>query len=240
MDDIMDLGITVIEDAAQAPGARYKGRYAGTLGHIGVYSLNYHKQIHSGEGGIVVTNDDEYAERLQLIRNHAEVVVGPMGSKHTDLIGYNYRLGEMEAAIARCQLRKLDSLNQKRREVAAALNMDLWNIKALYQQHWNYSAEPACYLYAMRYLEEVTHTPRDKFVEAVRAEGVPLWGGYVRPIYREPYYQMYGGNCPTCERMHDKELIYTNIAHAGTREADIVDFTTALHKVYRNLGELKG
>ncbi|HNB40502.1 MAG TPA: DegT/DnrJ/EryC1/StrS family aminotransferase, partial [Anaerolineales bacterium] len=64
-------GLLVIEDAAQAPGARYKGRWAGTLGHIGVYSLNYHKTIHSGEGGVCVTNDPKLAERMQLIRNHA-------------------------------------------------------------------------------------------------------------------------------------------------------------------------
>jgi dTDP-4-amino-4,6-dideoxygalactose transaminase len=67
--------LKIISDTAQAPGAMYKGKYAGTLADIGGYSLNYHKHIHTGEGGIIVTNDDKLAERLQLIRNHAEVVV---------------------------------------------------------------------------------------------------------------------------------------------------------------------
>ena len=76
MDALMAIAtkhdLKVISDSAQAPGAYYKGKYAGTPAHVGVYSLNYHKHIHTGEGGIVVTHDDEIAERMQLIRNHAE------------------------------------------------------------------------------------------------------------------------------------------------------------------------
>ena len=73
-------GLYVIEDSAQAPGATLKGKFAGTLAHMGVYSLNYHKHIHCGEGGIIVTNDDDLAEKCRLIRNHAEAVVEAKGS----------------------------------------------------------------------------------------------------------------------------------------------------------------
>ena len=69
-------GLKVIIDCAQAPGAKYQGRYAGTLGDIGIFSLNRHKNIQCGEGGIAVTSDDELALRMQLIRNHGENVVG--------------------------------------------------------------------------------------------------------------------------------------------------------------------
>jgi dTDP-4-amino-4,6-dideoxygalactose transaminase len=94
MDEIMEIArdhdLIVIEDAAQAPGAKYKGRFAGTLADMGVYSLNYHKTIHCGEGGIVVTNNDDLTERLQLIRNHAEVVVKNKGVKNlVNMVGFN-------------------------------------------------------------------------------------------------------------------------------------------------------
>src|SRR6185295_10604093 len=93
-------GLKVISDAAQAPGALYKGRPAGTLADIGCFSLNYHKHIHTGEGGIVVTDDARFAERVSLIRNHAEAVVGGKGeSDLVNMVGYNFRLGEIEAAI---------------------------------------------------------------------------------------------------------------------------------------------
>ena len=78
MEKINDIakkhGLIVIEDCAQAPGAKYQEQFAGTLGDIGVYSLNYHKHIHCGEGGVVVTNDDKLAEKVRLIRNQKNVL----------------------------------------------------------------------------------------------------------------------------------------------------------------------
>ena len=107
--------LVVIEDASQAPGATYKNKFAGTLGDIGVFSLNYHKHIHTGEGGMVVTDNDELADRVRLIRNHAESVVEAKGIKNlVNMVGFNFRMTEIEAAIARCQLRKLKPLLNSR------------------------------------------------------------------------------------------------------------------------------
>jgi len=107
-------GLVVIEDAAQAPGASRHGRPAGTLGHIGVFSLNYHKTIHCGEGGVAVTDDDRLAQRLALARNHGEAAVQGMGTGDYDVLGYNYRMGEIEAAIALVQLGRLEALTAPR------------------------------------------------------------------------------------------------------------------------------
>ena len=103
--------LRVIEDCAQAPMGKYKNQYVGTFGDIGIFSLNYHKHIHTGEGGVMVTNDDDLAFRCQMIRNHAENIVGPTETADlTNMIGYNYRMTEVEAAIGIEQLKKLPSL----------------------------------------------------------------------------------------------------------------------------------
>ena len=241
MDEIMQIAeehnLVVIEDAAQAIGATYKGRYAGTLGHIGVYSLNYHKQIHCGEGGVVVTDDDDLADRVRLIRNHAEVVVGDAGvGDITNMIGYNYRMGEMEAAIAIEQLKKLRKLNLKRVDRARYLDDRLFHLMGITIPASYFSVWHAYYLYAMRYNADIVGVPRSEFVAAVRAEGVPLWEGYVKPIYREPLYRNCRHDCPVTERMHFEELVYTNCIHANITRTDLDDFCEAIRKVYEYYG----
>ena len=85
--------LVVIEDNSQAPGAQYKGKYSGTLGDMGIYSLNYHKHIQSGEGGVIVTNDDYLAKKIRLIRNHAEAAVEDGQSQDlANMLGFNFRM----------------------------------------------------------------------------------------------------------------------------------------------------
>ena len=92
----------------------------GTTADIGGFSLNYHKHIHCGEGGLLVTNDDRLAERLRLIRNHGEAVINSdQPEELANILGQNFRLGEIEAAIAREQLHKLPSLVESRQRAAA-------------------------------------------------------------------------------------------------------------------------
>ena len=98
--------LKVISDSAQSPWSKNQDKVIGTQSDIGGYSLNYHKHIHTGEGGIIVTNDKNYYQRMALIRNHAEAVVGGMGRKDlNNMIGYNFRMGEIEAAIGIEQLK---------------------------------------------------------------------------------------------------------------------------------------
>src|SRR3954470_23813830 len=98
-------GLFLVEDNAQGPLAMEDGRYAGTIGHLGVFSLNYHKHIHAGEGGMCVTNDARLAQRLRMIRNHGENVVEAWGVDDiSNMIGFNLRLTEMSAAVGRAQL----------------------------------------------------------------------------------------------------------------------------------------
>lgn len=264
-DSIMHIarerGIVVIEDAAQAPGATLHGAYAGTLADIGVFSLNYHKTIQCGEGGVVVTSDDRLADRVRLIRNHAEVVVKdrPVDSL-VDMVGFNYRMTELEAAIATEQLKKLKALVQVRVQAAEYLTQRLVTLPGLYPPVVRPDVLHGFYLYVMRYDESVVGIPREQFAAVVRAEGVPLVEGYVEPIYLEPMYReriAYGaggypwshatgappvsyerGICPVTERMHDREVLYTNVCHGCIEQADLDDVCEAIEKVMDGVGRL--
>lgn len=195
-----DRGIRVIEDCAQAPGATANGRQAGTLADIGVYSLNYHKHIHTGEGGVVVTDDDELADRLRLIRNHAESVVGGMGVTNlTNMIGFNFRMTEIEAAIGRCQLKRLDDLVAERQANVEYLAERLSQIPSIEVAAVRPGCTHAYYAHTLRFDDSVARVSRDRFVEAVRAElpptsgrereGVLMNSGYLRPLHHLAMFQ---------------------------------------------------
>ena len=253
MGPIMELarehGLIVIEDAAQAPGAELGGRSAGTLGHIGVFSLNYHKTIQCGEGGVAVTDDDVLAERLWLARNHGEAVVGDMGSSHTDVLGFNYRMGELEAAIAEAQLARLPELTEVRIANADRLTAGLAGLEGIRPPVVPDGAKHVYYLHVVRLVESELGVSRATFAAALLAEGVPVTEGYVDPLYRQPLYQQRAawafahprnaglgryepGECPTCERMRDHEVLFHPLVHGGLGAGDIDDIVAAFRKVH--------
>jgi dTDP-4-amino-4,6-dideoxygalactose transaminase len=193
-------GLVVIEDAAQAPLATYKGRPVGTLGHMGVFSLNYHKHIHTGEGGMVTTNSPIFAEKVQLIRNHAEAVLaGKPSSDLVNMIGFNFRLGEMEAAIGACQLAKAPELIARRKANVAKLESMLAGIPGLSMPVVGPAGDHVYYQHTLDFDRDAADIDRDVFVKALKAElpvtklreseGPILSAGYVRPLYLLPMFQ---------------------------------------------------
>lgn len=214
MDEIMALAqehdIVVIEDTAQAPFALYGGRMAGTIGHMGVYSLNYHKHIHTGEGSLVVTRDPDLAERLQLIRNHAEAVVEGKGVANLNaMLGFNFRLGELEAAIGREQLKKGAGLVARRQENVCVLEQSLKDLPGLSMPVVPEGRTHAYYTHPLHYDATKTGVSRDTVVKALKAELPPailreregplVNQGYVRPLYLQPLYQrLEEGGSATC------------------------------------------
>lgn len=260
----------VIEDTAQAPGAMLGDKYAGTLGDIGVYSLNYHKHIHSGEGGIIVTDDDVLADKIRLIRNHAEAVLSARGihekSELINMVGYNYRMTEIEAAIARCQLKKLPSLLAQRLENTVYLNEKLSQIPCIKPTKIRDGAKHAFYVHPLQFDAEVAQMHRNRFIDAVKAELPPthlreestvlLSYGYVKPLYLQPLYQeriAFGrdgypfnlsdvtypkGLCPITEAMHFDRLVTHEFIRPGMSKADMDDVVRAFVKVWENRSEL--
>lgn len=203
MDAIMDIAdrhdLKVIEDAAQAPGVLYKGRTVGAIGDIGGFSLNYHKHIHTGEGGMLVTNNDEIAYKAQLIRNHGENSSENFSREELiNCIGGNYRLTELQAAVGIAQLKKLPDILSARKELSDYLHSELERFDFLqtYKVKGKNSSH-SYYVFPINYYGEKLGIPRSLFVKAVNAEfpdpdgfeSVPLAEAYVPPLYWNKIYQ---------------------------------------------------
>jgi perosamine synthetase len=266
MDALLEIakrhGLKVISDTAQAPMALYRGKYAGTLADIGGYSLNYHKHIHTGEGGILVTDDDELADRLRLIRNHAEVVVEDKGVTNlANMIGFNFRLGEIECAIGIEQLKKLKKQVESRQSIARKLDRGLAGLKGLKTPIVKPDCSHAYYVYSMRIDPDIIGLDRETIHKALIAEGVTALAVGYENIHLLPMYQnkiAYGNNgfpwssdicqrevsytkgiCPVAEDMNDRSFLSFGICRFDYSGEDIDLIIKAFHKVWRNIEVLK-
>jgi len=270
LNEIMQIAkkhnIYVIEDAAQCPGALYNSKFAGTIADIGIFSLNYHKHIHTGEGGMICTNNDNLANKLQLLRNHAESVVDNKGDIGlSNMLGFNFRLTEIQAAIGIEQLHKLDNEIKIRQKYAkmydeALTKFDFISTTILDNRTHSY------YIQAFKFDEKIAGVSRDKFINAVKAElmpvqgrekeGVPIAQGYVKPLYllsifeNKQAYNKKGfafkdtitykkGLCPNVEDLHYKELFSHDLTRSPLSIDDVQDVIKAYVKVASNIDELK-
>ena len=266
MDRIMALAkkhdIKVIEDCAQAHGAIYRNKPVGTIGDIGVFSLNVNKTIQSGEGAVCVTNSEDLRYRLALVRNHGEAVVGPAGVEDiTNMIGFNYRLSELHAAVALEQLRKLANLNSNRMDLVRQLRAAANEVPFLSPLPDNLELDtleaegtfPTFYVFPMRFNAETAGMDRNTFISAVNAEGALFYQGYVRPLYLQPVYQQRhafkhgypfsapenkgltmrfeAGTCPVAERLHFHEMVINEHIRPPHTENDIAELISCITKV---------
>jgi perosamine synthetase len=192
-----DHGLFLVEDAAQAHGAEYKGQKAGSIGDVGCFSLYATKNMTSGEGGIVTTNDAELAKKARLLINHGQ------SQKYLhDTLGYNYRITDMCAAIGSVQLKKLDKLNEKRRENAQLLTQGIRKLAGLTAPHVNPNVKPVFHQYVVR-VEENYPLNRDELADRLTEKGVGNAVHYPLPIYRQPLYQKLGYKDVACPNTED-------------------------------------
>jgi perosamine synthetase len=187
--------ILLIEDSAQAPLINYKEKLCGLHGDIGVFSLNYHKAIQTGEGGFAITNDRDLADRMRYLRNHGEVVIGPANRLDMiDIVGYNYRMTEIESAIGEVQLKKLLDLNKVRQDLSKKLQMSLKEYEFLSGPIIKQNCDHGFYLFPIRFHKDKIGISRETFVKAMQAEGLALGFGYVLPVHLQPMYQLHMQN----------------------------------------------
>ncbi len=261
MEQIMAIAhehkLRVIEDCAQAWGATYQNKSVGTIGDIGVYSFNVHKTIQCGEGGLCVTNDDELALRIRLIRNHGEAVVEDAGyAEITNIVGCNFRMTELQAAVAQEQMKKLPELNARRIRLVEALSAGLQRNKFLSVPSLKGHKKATYYVYPLRYHAEcLRNMPRKEFMRTLAAEGISFSEGYQKPLYLLPLFQKRAafrhgypwsalenrsshpsyaeGTCPTAERLYRQELLLNMYICPPQLERDMEDIVAAVDKIAR-------
>lgn len=175
-------GLKVIEDSCEALGAVYKGRPAGTLGDFGVFAFYPNKQITTGEGGVIVTNDDQAADFMRALRNQGRAP-GDTWLQHTHL-GYNYRIDEMSAALGAAQMHRLNELLTKREQVAAWYEARLSEIPGVEVPFIeSFTTRASWFVYVIRFDRKLN---RDEIAKQLDARGIPV-RPYFLPIHLQPY-----------------------------------------------------
>lgn len=222
MDALRDLcqehHLWLIEDCAQAFGCRYRGQPTGTLGHIGCFSLNEFKHISCGDGGIVITRDELLAERLCLATDKGYHRAPNVTQRNPTFLANNYRMTELQGAVALAQLEKLDDIVARRRRWCQRLSELLQGLQGILPPSPTAGCEPSWWFYMLRVEPDVLGADADQFAQALQAEGIPASAHYIGqclyeyPVFTQhsafergnhPYqrYEYAKGLCPVAEEI---------------------------------------
>lgn len=209
-------GIYTVEDCAEAHGTEYKGRKVGIFGDVSCFSFYGNKIITTGEGGMCLTNDNELSEKMRILRDHGMV---PEKRYWHELIGFNYRMTNMQAAVGIAQLKKLDKFIKRRREIAKVYNELLEDVKGLTlppEMPW---AKNVYWLYSMLVDKRTYGVNRDKLAEKLAKHGIET-RHFFYPLHVMPPYRVYansaypvteklaeaGINLPSSTNLRDEEI----------------------------------
>lgn len=246
MDRLMEIaekhGLVVIEDAAHAHGAEWKGRRVGAIGHMGSFSFQSSKNLCCGEGGLIATNHEEYADKCFSYYNCGRTRTGKWYEHH--VLGQNFRMGEFQAAILLAQFERLEEQTRVREENAMYLLSRLGKIDGIVPQgRGPRVTRHAFHLILFRYdSERFGGLSRDRFVRAMNAEGIPVGIGYSRPLYEEPMFASqgidYSGvHCPNAVRATQTGVWMHHAVALGSRK-DMDDIVDAVLKVKEHCSEI--
>lgn len=203
-------GLFLIEDNAQAPFAMEGKKFAGTVGHIGVFSFNVHKHLQCGEGGVCVTNDPVLAQRMKEFRNHGEMF-------DQGRIGLNLRMTETAAALAGCQLARAEEIISGRILQANLFVRGFNELTGLDMPVTRKDCVHVFYVVPFVFNKEIVGISRDTFMEALHHEFFqyrkpgdlnPISCGYVKPLYHLPAFKGLPHYCPVAEDMYANKLVY--------------------------------
>ncbi|HEV8291065.1 MAG TPA: DegT/DnrJ/EryC1/StrS family aminotransferase, partial [Tepidisphaeraceae bacterium] len=253
MDAIMVIAkehrLTVIEDAAHAHGASFKNRPAGSIGHMGSFSFQSSKNLTSGEGGIITTNDDELAEACRSIHNCGRVTGGIWYEHH--VISGNYRLGEFQGAILNCQIERLQEQTKTRDTNGQYLAKRLGGLPGIHPQRRTPECTRHSYHLFMLRLDRVDFgAPRDAVLRALEAEGIPCSAGYGFSLPDQPLFQnkAFGpylpgaagklddrkSRCPNSDLICREQCIWLEQNLFLGSRTDMDDIAKAFEKIYQH------
>lgn len=197
------LDIKIVEDAACAAGAALRGRPAGSLGDLGVFSFHPRKSITTGEGGMVTTNNDKLAERVRMLRNHGASVSEeerhqgprPYLLPDFDLLGFNYRMTDLQGAVGLVQLRKLDQFIDERAQMAARYRKELADIQWLRLPQEPSDGRHAWQAFVTYVDPKTAPRPRNEMMEVLQQRGIATRPG-THAVHMLGYYQKHFGLKP--------------------------------------------
>jgi dTDP-4-amino-4,6-dideoxygalactose transaminase len=244
-------GLTVIEDAAHAHGAEYRGRRVGAIGQAGTFSFQSSKNVNSGEGGIILTNDDAFADRCWSAHNCGRRPEGKWYEHVT--IGGNYRLSEFQGAILNAQWMRFEEQCATCEDNGKHLAKRLSEIPGVHPQNRGPDCTRHAYhVFVFRIDPEVFGIPRHRVVAALQAEGIPCTAGYVTPLYRQEVFEQrnfgpYTGYrqsrptldyhnvcCPNCETICCRQgIMLEHRLLLGSHE-DMDDIAAGLARIYEH------
>jgi len=241
-----ERGITMIEDCAQAYGCKHQGKWAGTIGHIGAFSLNDFKHISAGDAGIVLTDDEALSKRMRLATDKGYSREKDAAERNPTFLCNNYRMTELQGAVGRVQLRKLDSIIKRRQNWCGALKERLGNIPGLVMPEVTQDGEASWWFFMFRVDASATGKNADEIAAALNAEKVPVAAHYIgRCVYEYPIftdhsafergahayqaYEFQKGLCPAAEDLLANCLILP--INEGYTQQDLDETVTAFKKV---------
>jgi len=253
MDRMLDIArrhkLDIIEDCAQTHMTEYKGRFVGTFGRVGCFSLQQSKHMTCGDGGLTITSDEPLGQRMSMFRDKGWARDPAAGARGYHFLGLNYRMTELHAAVALAQMDKVADVVGKRNELGDLLSESIRDVPGVVPAPVTSGGKHTYWLYPLR----VTGPPAKRFAEALEAEGVPCWVGYTGdPIYLcmqalagkvtfgrsgHPLDGCHGGRkieyargmCPRAEKLLGELVILT--IHEGLARGDVLDMAAAVRKV---------
>jgi dTDP-4-amino-4,6-dideoxygalactose transaminase len=251
MDEIMDIaeryGLAVIEDAAHAHGAEYRGKRLGSIGTMSTFSFQASKNLTSGEGGIILTSDEGYERVCRALHTCGRYPENAWYEHH--LPGGNYRMNEFQAALLTSQFRRLEEQVKRRETNGLFLNRELSKIPGIRPLLRGHAEDRHSYhLYIFRYDPRAFDgLPRSTFIKALNAEGVPCTSGYDRPLYRQPVFlnRDFGPFAPAGSQYPNYSQVYCPVSEQACLEScwlpqplllgsenDMLDIIAAVEKIW--------